>query len=117
MEASAKNQSDEPQAGPEIPAENDTPAGPHRTGSSRMAKIAASVAAGLLAMGLGFGLTRLIAPSRAAVSDIPLPAKSGGVFAEDDDGTGQDSESNIFQATAPGMVHVTRDGQAVGIGL
>jgi len=117
MEASAKNQGDEPPAGPETPAGNDTPAGPHRAGPGRVVKIAASVTAGILALGLGFGLTRLIDPSRAAVSDIPLPAKSGGVFVEDDNGTGQDSESNIFQATAPGLVHVTRDGQAVGIGL
>ena len=50
-------------------------------------------------------------------SDIPSPAKSVSVFTEDDDGTGQDNESNIFAATVPGLVHVISAGKAVGIGL
>ena len=84
-----------------------------------MARIAAYVAAAALALGAGFGLTKLIAPPRAAPpsSVIPSPAKSGGVFTEDDDETGQDSESNIFASTAPGLVHIISGGQAVGIGL
>ncbi len=85
----------------------------------RGGKIAVYVAAAVLTLGVGFGLTKLIDPPRAAPpsSAIPLPAKSGGVFTEDDDGTGQDSEANILQSTAPGLVHVVSGGQAVGIGL
>ena len=64
--------------------------------------------------------TKLIdRPSAAslAASDIPSPAKSVSVFTEDDDGTGQDNESNIFASTAPGLVHVISSGRAVGVGL
>ena len=39
------------------------------------------------------------------------------MFVEDDNGTGQDNESNIFSSTAPGLVHVISAGKAVGIGL
>jgi S1-C subfamily serine protease len=74
------------------------------------------VAAGALALGAGFGLAKLVHPSGAS-SDIPAPAKSGGVFSEDDDGTGQDNETNIMQSTAPGLVHIIAGGHAVGIGL
>jgi S1-C subfamily serine protease len=96
-----------------------TPAGPRRTGPARVARIAAYLGAAVLMLGVGFGLTKLVEPPRAASlsSDIPTPAKSGGVFTEDDDGTGQDSESNIFASTVPGLVHVISAGKAVGIGL
>ena len=85
----------------------------------RGVRAVAYVAAAALALGAGFGLTRLIHPPRAASpsSAIPAPARSGGVFTEDDDGTGQDSQTNIFQSTVPGLVHVMSGGQAVGIGL
>ena len=100
-------------------AQDSTPAGPRRTGSARAARIAAYVAAAALALGAGFGLTKLVDPPRAAslASDIPAPAKSVSVFTEDDDGTGQDNESNIFAAAVPGLVHVISAGKAVGIGL
>jgi S1-C subfamily serine protease len=89
------------------------------SGVSLGTKIAAYLAAAVLALGVGFGLTKLFDPPRAAPpsSAIPLPAKSGGVFTEDDDGTGQDSEANILQSTALGLVHVVSGGQAVGVGL
>ncbi len=99
--------------------QDSTPVGLHRTGSARPAKVAAYVAAAALALGAGFGLTKLVDPPRAASlgSDIPGPAKSVSVFTEDDDGTGQDNESNIFAAAVPGLVHVISAGKAVGIGL
>jgi len=100
-------------------AQDSAPASPRRTRSARGARIAAYVAATVLALGAGFGLTKLVDPPRAAAlsSDIPSPAKSVSVFTEDDDGTGQDNESNIFASTAPGLVHVISAGKAVGIGL
>ena len=59
-----------------------------------------------------------LSPRPASLSsDIPSPAKSVSVFTEDDDGTGQDNESNIFVSTVPGLVHVISAGKAVGIGL
>jgi S1-C subfamily serine protease len=92
---------------------------PRTTKSARPARIAAYVAAAALALGAGFGLTKLVDPSHAASvsSYLPSPAKSVSAFVEDDNGTGQDNESNIFAATAPGLVHVISGGKAVGIGL
>jgi S1-C subfamily serine protease len=48
---------------------------------------------------------------------IPHPATGKDAFIEDDDGTAQDNQENILQATAPGMVHVLSGGTSVGIGL
>jgi hypothetical protein len=39
------------------------------------------------------------------------------VFVEDDDGTAQDSQTNVLQSTGPGLVHIIADGKAVGIGM
>ena len=65
-------------------------------------RIVAFAAAGMLALAAGFGLTRLADPPRAAPLSavIPSPAGSGGVFTENDDGIGQDSESTILRPTA-----------------
>jgi S1-C subfamily serine protease len=100
-------------------AQDSTPVGPRRTGPVRVARVAAYVAAAALALGAGFGLTKLVDSPRTAslASDIPSPAKSVSVFTEDDNGTGQDNESNIFAASVPGLVHVISAGKAVGIGL
>ncbi len=100
-------------------AQNSTPVGPRRTGPARGARVAAYVAAAALALGAGFGVTKLVDSPRIAslASDIPSPAKSVSVFTEDDNGTGQDNESNIFAASVPGLVHVISAGKAVGIGL
>ncbi len=125
MDESRNPQGDERPASPDAPAgadapdNPDAPASPRRTGSARPARIAAYLAAAALALGAGFGLTRLVDPPRAAplASDIPSPAKSVSAFTEDDDGTGQDNESNIFAATVPGLVHVISAGKAAGIGL
>ena len=38
-------------------------------------------------------------------------------FIEDENGTGQDNQSNILDATGGGMVHVLSGGTSVGIGL
>jgi S1-C subfamily serine protease len=88
-------------------------------GLGRGARLAVCAATGLLALGAGFGLTRLIHPPGPAPlsSAIPSPAKAGGVFAEDDEGTGQDSQSNVLHSTAPGLMHIIAGGQAVGLGL
>jgi len=90
-----------------------------RAEPGRAVRLVACAAAGLLALGVGFGLTRLVHPPRVPPpsSVIPAPAKSGGVFTEDDDETGQDSETNIFQATVPGLVHIMSGGKSVGTGL
>jgi S1-C subfamily serine protease len=94
-------------------------AAPRRAGPGRGARLAACLAAGVMTLGAGFGLTRLIDPPGPAPlpSAIPSPAASGGVFFEDDDGTAQDSQTNILQSTAPGLVHLVSGGKSVGIGL
>lgn len=144
MDENGMAQSDEPPAGQDAPAgspaevtvsgeaaelsgtggrpesgHDSAPADPGRTGPVRGARIAAYVAAAALMLGAGFGLTKLVDPPRAAPlsAQIPSPAKSVSVFTEDDDGTGQDNESNIFVSTVPGLVHVISAGRAVGIGL
>jgi len=95
------------------------PAAAERPGAGRGVRLVAYAAAGLLTLGVGFGLTKIVHPPRVVPpsSVIPSPARSGGVFVEDDDETGQDSESNILQTTVPGLVHIMSGGQSVGIGL
>jgi hypothetical protein len=114
MEASANTPGGE--SGDESPARPDAPARPP---AGRGTRITAYVAAAALALGAGFGLTKLITPPRvpSPPSAIPAPARSGGVFVEDDNGTGQDNESNILQATAHGLVHLLPAGRPAGIGL
>jgi S1-C subfamily serine protease len=104
-------------AGSAPPAGGDLP--PRRADPGRGVRLVACLAAGALTLGAGFALTRLVNPPRAAPLSavIPPPARSGGVFVEDDDGTGQDSQDNIFASTVPGLVHIMSGGQAVGIGL
>ena len=63
MDESGTLNSDERPAG-----QDSTPADPHRTGPARSARIAAYVAAAALALGAGFGLTKLVAPPRPAPS-------------------------------------------------
>jgi len=100
--------------------EQDLPSSPsRRTDPGRAVRLVACLAAGALALGVGFALTRLVNPPRAVPPSavIPSPARSGGVFVEDDDETGQDSQDNIFASTVPGLVHIMSAGQVVGIGL
>ncbi len=72
----------------------------------------------ILAVGLGFGIGRLIGlGNRVILTAIPQPATGQDAFVEDDDGIAQDNQENILAATAPGMVHVLSGGTSVGIGL
>uniref|UniRef100_UPI002635FE2C hypothetical protein n=1 Tax=Trebonia sp. TaxID=2767075 RepID=UPI002635FE2C len=81
----------------------------------RLAVIAAAV---ILAAGLGFGVGRVIGLGNTVIlTAIPRPATGKDAFVEDDDLTGQDSQENILQSTALGMVHILSGGTPVGIGL
>jgi S1-C subfamily serine protease len=81
----------------------------------RLSVIAAAV---IIAAGIGFGVGRMIGLGDTVVlSGIPRPAQTGNTFIEDDDGLAQDSQDNIYQSTAPGMVHILAGGTSVGIGL
>jgi S1-C subfamily serine protease len=72
----------------------------------------------ILAVGLGFGIGRLVGlGNRVILTAIPQPATGQDAFVEDDDGIAQDNQENILAATAPGMVHVLSGGTSVGIGL
>ena len=81
----------------------------------RLSVIAAAV---LLAAGFSFGVGRAIGLGNTVIlTAIPRPATVNTLFIEDDDLTGQDSQENILESTAPGMVHVLSGGTSVGIGL
>jgi S1-C subfamily serine protease len=92
-------------------------AGPDRT-PGRAARIAACLAAGALALGVGFGVARLAgAPGAPAVSSA-IPSPNGtDEFVEDDNLTAQDNQTNILTTTAPGLVHIVSGGSAAGIGM
>jgi S1-C subfamily serine protease len=81
----------------------------------RLSAIAAAV---ILSAGFAFGVGRVIGLGDTVInSAIPKPARGNDAFIEDDDLTGQDSQENILQSTALGMVHVLSGGTSVGIGL
>jgi S1-C subfamily serine protease len=81
----------------------------------RLSVIAAAV---IVAAGIGFGIGRAVGLGNTVIlTAIPHPATGKDAFIEDDDGTAQDNQENILQATAPGMVHVLSGGSSVGIGL
>ena len=85
---------------------------------SKRFRISVMAAAVILAAGAAFGLGRLMGLGDTVVlSGIPRPATTALPFIEDDDGIGQDNQANIFDSTAPGMVHVLSGGTSVGIGL
>jgi S1-C subfamily serine protease len=84
----------------------------------RRFRITAIATAVVLAAGIGFGAGRVIGLGNTVIlTAIPKPATGKDAFIEDDDGTAQDNQENILQATAPGMVHVLSGGTPVGIGL
>ncbi len=85
----------------------------------RGVRIGAYAAAGALAVGLGFGLAKVVGSSGPApvASAIPSPAQGSNAFVEDDNLTAQDNQSNILQSTAPGLVHIIAHGAAAGIGM
>lgn len=109
---------------PAGPAEPDASAAPEagpaapRAGRSGI-KIAAYAAAGLLAVGAGFGLAKAVGSSGAPAisSTIPSPAQEGSAFVEDDNLTAQDNQTNILESTAPGLVHILSGRTAVGTGM
>ena len=85
---------------------------------SKRFRITAIATAVVLAAGIGFGAGRVIGLGNTVIlTAIPKPATGKDAFIEDDDGTAQDNQENILQATAPGMVHVLSGGTPVGIGL
>jgi S1-C subfamily serine protease len=59
----------------------------------------------------------LSGPARPS-SAIPSPPRENKTFVEDDDGTGADSQANILQSAAPGLVHiVSASGATAGVGM
>jgi S1-C subfamily serine protease len=85
---------------------------------SKRFRISAIATAVVLAAGIGFSAGRVIGLGNTVIlSAIPKPATGKDAFIEDDDLTAADNQENIFQATAPGMVHVLSGGTSVGIGL
>jgi S1-C subfamily serine protease len=117
-EAGMRSRADsEPQA-----AETSDDATPAEVKSRRplARRIVAAVALLVAAAGISFGATTLARGSSgpAPVPEaIPSPASGPGAFAEDDDLTAQDNQSNILTSTTPGLVHVLSGGAAAGIGL
>jgi S1-C subfamily serine protease len=84
---------------------------------SKPFRIFVIAAAVILAAGIGFGVGRLMRlGDTVVVSAIPRPATTARPFIEDQ-GIGQDNQANIYESTAPGMVHVLSGGTSVGIGL
>jgi S1-C subfamily serine protease len=85
---------------------------------SKRFRIMAIATAVVLAAGIGFGVGRVIGLGNTVIlTAIPKPATGKDAFIEDDDGTAQDNQENIFEATAPGLVHVLSGGTSVGTGL
>jgi putative serine protease PepD len=81
-------------------------------------RLSVTAAAVILAAGAGFAGGRAIGLGNTVVlSGIPRPATTATPFIEDDDGIGQDSQQNILDSTALGMVHILSGGTSVGIGL
>jgi S1-C subfamily serine protease len=90
----------------------------HHAWRSKRFRIFVIVAAALLAAGVGFGVGRAMGLGDTVIlSAIPHPATGRDAFIEDDDGIAQDSQQNILETTAPGLVHVLSGGTSVGIGL
>jgi S1-C subfamily serine protease len=87
----------------------------------RRSRVTMGVGAAAAAAGLAFvafvaagGLSG----SAQASAAIPSPPRANKVFVEDDDGTGADSQANILQSVAPGLVHiVSASGATVGVGM
>lgn len=78
----------------------------------RSVRVAASVAAALLAAGITVGVASALRGSVPAAARIPSPPGKGAVFVEDDDGAGQDQQENILQYDAPGVVSIRSAGGA-----
>jgi S1-C subfamily serine protease len=84
----------------------------------RSVRVAASVAAALLAAGIAVGVTGALRGSVPAAARIPSPPGKDAVFAEDDNGAGQDQQDNVLQYSAPGVVSIrSASGAALGSGF
>jgi len=77
-----------------------------RLWGKRGVRAAASVAAALLAAGIGLGVTTAVRGSVPADARIPSPPAKDAVFVEDDNGAGQDQQDNVLQYSAPGVVSI-----------
>jgi S1-C subfamily serine protease len=84
----------------------------------RSVRVAASVAAALLAAGITVGVASALRGSVPAAARIPSPPGKDAVFVEDDDGAGQDQQENILQYDAPGVVSIrSASGADLGSGF
>ena len=83
-------------------------AGHRRLAWTAGAAVAATVLAGA-SLALAGGLS-----SRPA---IPSPPRANKLFVEDEEGTGADSQANILQSTAPGLVHIVSAHGTAGVGI
>jgi S1-C subfamily serine protease len=84
----------------------------------RSVRVAASVAAALLAAGIAVGVASALRGSVPAAARIPSPPGKDAVFAEDDNGAGQDQQDNVLQYSAPGVVSIrSASGAALGSGF
>ena len=100
--------------------DHEGPEPPRRPGRDRwIVRGASLVGVAAIATGVGFGVAFFAgAGSPHPVSSaIPTPATGSAAFQEDDNLTGQDNQTNILQATAPGIVHVMSGGSSVGTGI
>src|ERR1700727_1262971 len=105
---------------PQTQTQTQTQAQP-QTRCSRRRRLALGIGAAGTAAVVAFAafaaVGGLSGPAQAS-SAIPSPPRQNKTFVEDDDGTGADSQANILQSAAPGLVHVvTPDGTPAGTGV
>jgi S1-C subfamily serine protease len=117
-------QSPESPESPERPAESAAEQAAQTQTQTRWARprrlalgIGAAVTAAVVAFAAFAAVGGLSGPAQAS-SVIPSPPRQNKTFVEDDDGTGADSQANILQSAAPGLVHVvTPQGRPAGAGV
>jgi S1-C subfamily serine protease len=83
-------------------------------------RLTAGIGAAAVAL-VAFGVIAAVgglSGSASASSVIPSPPSKNKMFIEDDNGTGADSQANILDSVAPGLVHVlSAGGQSAGVGV
>jgi putative serine protease PepD len=82
--------------------------------SKRWFRLVAWVTAGAVSVGIGFGLTSTV---RGTSSAIPSPPARNATFVEDFNGIGQDNQTNVLSATAPGVVAIRSGGKRTEAGV
>jgi S1-C subfamily serine protease len=111
----ADGNGNEPEPDAVIP---ESPAAPAGLREKRTVRVAAWVAAALLAAGIAVGATGALRGSVPATARIPSPPAKDAVFVEDRNGAGQDQQDNVLQYSAPGVVSVRSvSGAALGAGF